>query len=350
MCRDERRAPVRRSVFVKVVAVVRRWLTARGVPPELYFCPPHLAELYGLYNDPKDWPSLFALQHDEKDVYRAYGPNGLQDWGDGECERLEIELKSALDRTRALVGSLRAHQASALLTSEQHASASRLLLELLPQLERYTAQAVSMSEKDESHADRLARKKTSLGAGQQHRHESLSKHIAELNRRAAEVHAVVRRSSSLSTDVRTRGAAQAAPVAASVMAADAQELLELLDKAFSLANKPCSKALAMMMASVMDVAESCLGALYFTCDEANTWQMREAVHRCARSAYERGMVPLFVGADKAYMGAAHWDLDGYAKTRTAAKREVEFLTALLQRKTGLVSAPVKHWPRTRDLR
>jgi len=48
--------------------------------------PSHLARL----------PSLFGLQHDEKDLFALVGPKGLQDYGDGSCQQKMTELSDAL--------------------------------------------------------------------------------------------------------------------------------------------------------------------------------------------------------------------------------------------------------------
>ena len=56
------------------------------------------------------------------------------------------------------------------------------------------------------------------------------------------------------------------------------------------------------------------------------------------------------GADKAYMAAAHWDQLGYPLTRTAALREVEYLTSLMRMRGGIHEVLVKNWPRTNDLK
>ena len=70
----------------------------------------------------------------------------------------------------------------------------------------------------------------------------------------------------------------------------------------------------MCLASVLECSEWTVGSIAFTVDEAKVWQIREAVLRGQRDAYERGMIPIFVGADKAYSNAAHWDLEGFVDT------------------------------------
>jgi hypothetical protein len=73
--------------------------------------------------------------------------------------------------------------------------------------------------------------------------------------------------------------------------------------------------------------------------------------RTAISAYEQdGMIPVFVGADKAYITAAHWDTHGFPKTRSAAKREVEYFTMLVKMKECVRNVKVWSWPRTEDAR
>ena len=124
----------------------------------------------------------------------------------------------------------------------------------------------------------------------------------------------------------------------------------LLETGFGLANPPASKALATCLCSVFDCSPWTTGALFFTVDDAKTWQVREAVYRAMLDAVDEGMLPVFVGADKAYMSAAHWDLRGYPLTRTAALREVEYLTSLVRYRSGTFEVAVKNWPRTADLR
>ena len=55
----------------------------------------HLTRFNRLYASPEIWGSLVGIQHDEKDVFRVLGPAGLQDWGDGEAQRLIHGLAQA---------------------------------------------------------------------------------------------------------------------------------------------------------------------------------------------------------------------------------------------------------------
>ena len=61
----------------------------------------------------------------------------------------------------------------------------------------------------------------------------------------------------------------------------------LLEKMFGLANVPASKLLAVCYTNLFQCDAWGMGSAYFTCDEAKTWQMREAVVRSMRAAYSR---------------------------------------------------------------
>ena len=56
------------------IALVEAWWKARGLPLEMLYVPTHLVRFANLYANPNVWPSLYGLQHDEKDVFALKGP------------------------------------------------------------------------------------------------------------------------------------------------------------------------------------------------------------------------------------------------------------------------------------
>ena len=88
--------------------LVRKWLVAHPMhPARVVLRCPHDRRFFSIYADPALRATLFGLQHDEKDIFRVLGPGGLQDWGDGVCQRLMTELKETDDATTAVERKLR---------------------------------------------------------------------------------------------------------------------------------------------------------------------------------------------------------------------------------------------------
>ena len=178
--------------------------------------------------------------------------------------------------------------------------------------------------------------------------------MGSLNSLIADVQAFDRRTAAWAALVQQLPAPPAAAGAALPTTSAIASLLvddkELLERGLALGNAPCSKAMAFMASSVLDLSGSSLASLCFTPDQLKTWQLREMADRVIAEQHERGVRIIGVAADKAFAAANGWDLAGYPKTRTAAMREVEYFQKILPKSTGPVSVLVKHWPRTADLR
>jgi outer membrane murein-binding lipoprotein Lpp len=327
--------------------LLRLWLAASGIPEWLVFVPSHLAAYAGRYSDPDLWPSLYGLQHDEKDMFRVVGRAGLQDWGDGDCQERLAALDAATDDLGEVAKALRAAVPGDLAA---YGEARRTLQQTLALLRQYAAVADASIEQLNAKVAALRAKLAKLAMDAVKQRERLSKHLTFLAVRSSEV-------SSFSIHVATHGsdvdALPAAPAAAHTAARLGTMLDDqkgLLETGFGLANAPASKVLATCLCSVFDCSPWTTGALFFTVDDAKTWQIREAVYRAILSAIDVGMYPALIGADKAYMSAAHWDLRGFPLTRTAALKEVEYLTSVIRWQSGNYDVSVQCWPRTDDLR
>ena len=61
--------------------------------------------------------------------------------------------------------------------------------------------------------------------------------------------------------------------------------------AFALANVPASKLMACVLTPVLDSKVSAVASVFYTVDEAKTWQSREAVLRAMKSAFIEGRAP-----------------------------------------------------------
>ena len=92
------------SLWLKAMRVVRRW---SRVPFWVFDVPQHLRAYAGRYSDPEKWPTLYGLQHDEKDMFRVVGRAGLQDWGDGDAQARLAALDAATGALAAAVAALR---------------------------------------------------------------------------------------------------------------------------------------------------------------------------------------------------------------------------------------------------
>jgi hypothetical protein len=326
-----------------VWSVVKAWLRRQGIPFEVLFPPAHLQTHSWRYADPVMWPSLYVLQHDEKDIKRVRG--ALQDWGDGEAARQYEQQQSAVDEAASALEEVRKLDADKVLTHAEFFAAMAPLMEHMKTLTAYAQEATKLSARHQDHLKRLLRRKGRLSAASQST-ERLSRHIGFLNEQLSEIQQFERHVQSLDDGI---VASRQAEAKAGALADLLSDLKKLLPQGLKLSTVPASKVLAVINSSIFDISEHAVAALYFTADDAKTWQIREAVIRTMKDSYQRGFVPLMVAADKAYTGAAHWDLQGFAKTRTAALREVEFFMKLVDKRGGYRKVSVQQWPRTGDL-
>ena len=341
--------PVAPEVGRKAALVFARWMEARGVPYEVLFPPSHLANYACALSDPAIWSALTVQQNDEKDMQPARGLKGLCDLGDGACQRIVAEHCAAVAAVEAEEAALRKLPAADAMAQPAFAQTASVVREQLATLKVYDAKATGEVERLRARVKELEarqRKRTTL----QKERERLARKVGDLNVLIGEVDSLHRRVMHLSHTLGTTFGRGVAPPDHAKAAGLAKDLKELLSEAFNLAHRPASKALAVMCCSVFDCSDKALSALYFTPDNLKTWQLREAIVRNALDMYSKGMITLAIGADKAFATAADWDLDGFPKTVTAAKRDVEELTRLIPDQTGMVTVPVAKWRRLRDVR
>ena len=327
--------------------VVRRWCETRGhIPWELLCIPTHLQPHANKLKKSEMLHVLSFAQHDEKDIFRTRGVDGLPDFGDGETQGLEDEYRGAVAAVELAMVPLRSLPPRAVLSAADFAAAAAALRAAAPLLDKYMRDAMARVPQRETHAAKL-RKRAADKPAQAAR---LAKHILFLTEQIAEAATCQRRMTAWAADVAALPATPAAEHTSSVLLDLLKDHQSLLKEAFSLAQQPASKALAVIFTSAFQSPAWTLGSLFFTVDETKTWEMREAVHRALIAAYERsGTVTALVGADKAYISAAHWDLAGHPLTRTAAKKLIEYMSSLTQRTTSVREVSVKNWPFTADL-
>jgi hypothetical protein len=226
-------------------------LKAQGVPLGVFIVPDHLRQLGGLYSDPELWPTLYGLQHDEKDVYRVIGPAGIQDWGDGDAQEILFKheaLIGALDAsTKELGGLAAASQISIVLygtvvdalgrAGAALERACRLLLDRAPAMEAKRA--------------KLTRKRDALVAGRIADRERYEKHISFLSSRLSEAKTFAAQASTYCSAVAALPqSATAAETATQLMAlvADGRGLVE---KCFGFEHMAASKVRAPLGRSLL---------------------------------------------------------------------------------------------------
>ena len=269
------------SLWLAAIRVVRRW---SRVPSWVFDVPQHLRAYAGRYSDPEMWPTLYGLQHDEKDVFRVVGRAGLQDWGDGDAQTRLAALDAAAGALAAAVAALRSLAPDASLDQASYLDARRMVQQQLQLLQEYAAAAVSSVAALDAKAAKLRSKLSKLTAGEAKQIERLNKYLAFISARSAEV-------SSFTTHRSAGEALPPAPAAAHTAASLTTMLGDhraLLETGFGLANPPASKALATCLCSVFDCSPWTTGALFFTVDDAKTWQVREAVYRAMLDAVDEG--------------------------------------------------------------
>ena len=271
------------------------------------------------------------------------GVGGLQDWGDGRTQLLQKALQSALAALSHHIGMLKVLRPDELLSADAHAAVRESLTAIGSQLEGYKTKALALNETREKHRVRLERRQRRATVYQK---ERLAKQIAFLAGQSADVLSVDRRTCTLLAAI---AAPPAAPATASKMLDLTTDLKDLLVRAFELANVAASKALAVCVTSIFDCANSVVASLFFTCDEGKCWQLQEAVYRSTLDCIKQGMLPICHSADKAYAKAASCDRAGYPLTRSWAKREIEYFSAVTPKVSGYRKMSVKDWPRTAHL-
>lgn len=317
------------SVFFKdVVPQLRGWCKRAGIPEWVVMVPPHLRAFSGLFADESLWPLLYGLQHDEKDIFRVRGPAGLQDWGDGEAQKILAVRTAALELIDAQLVELRKLPAAVPLDAASYHTAVEVLRPSCDLVVQYEKGAAAWAAGVEGKSEKLRRKQRKQPATEQATIDRLAKHIRFNDDMKAEATTLATRVATLTAAAAALPPAPApvapppvAPAPAAVPTPTPPVVITLLEdaracleKGFDISNAPASKCLAMCLASVFECSEWTVGSIAFTVDEAKVWQIREAVLRGQRDAYERGMIPIFVGADKAYSNAAHWDLEGFVDT------------------------------------
>jgi len=184
--RLRKRAALRRTainLFGNVLTVLTEW---SGLPRELYLTPDHLLKFANKLSQPSVWPSLYGLQHDEKDIYRVTGAAGLQDWGDGEAQRLADQLNEATRAAAAAAAALHALLPGAAIPAARYASMKTCFATYMPRLQLYQQRAVERLDKREAHAAKLTAKQAKLGAGKQREIDRLGKQIAFITSQCAE--------------------------------------------------------------------------------------------------------------------------------------------------------------------
>ena len=321
-----------------------------GIPRFVTAAPLHLRRYVKLFAAPSWWSKLIGVQHDEKDIHRVAGPAGLQDWGDGEAKAKLDALEAAKTSSAAAVSSLRKLAPTAAVGATPYRDAVVELRARVKQLEGYSNEATVREARLTKKVVALRRKEAKIPAGDTAQTSRVARHIAYNTSQTDRISSTKALIEQLSADASKLPPAPAAGYTAVAMINFIERAQKLLGPAFDLANSPASKVLAMVTCSVLNCDQWGVGATYYTADEATTWQMREAVLRTFILSYEKlGLIPVFVGADKAYYLASHWDLEGYAKTRTAALKEVEYMSRITPHKGGYYDVQVKNWPRTADL-
>ena len=293
------------SLVLATVGPLKAWARANGIPEQVLFPPPHLARYAGMYGSSECWQSLIGVQHDEKDIYRTEGAGGIQDWGDGNAQQLLDRLATTRAAVATGLKELRRLPAGAQLDLAQYTPRAAELCNALKLLQEYQEAVDGRITLVEAKTTKLIAKQGRLGAGQAAQHASIDKYVSFNRDWCGRVSSVKARTAAL------RGAVSALPAtpqyehSSTFMAPLFEDADVLLEKAFALSQVPASKLLAVVYASIFQCSPWCVGSIYFTVDDAKVWQIREAVYRSMVDAYDRGLLPTFIGADKAFMPAAH---------------------------------------------
>ena len=182
------------AMYAKVMGHVKKWCLRSGIPPQTLsaFCPPHLRCFHNLYANPELWPKLCFLQHDEKDIFRVRGADGLPDFGDGEAQHIAAEYAKAIDDIEHALQPLRSLLPQAQLSAAAYSAAADALRAASPLLKQYVEKAMVRVPLREKHVAKLRKKaaaKPALAA-------RLSKHILFLTEQIAEAATCQRRAST----------------------------------------------------------------------------------------------------------------------------------------------------------
>lgn len=323
------------------------WLRECGVPEALIFTPVHFSRFADIYADKSVRSDLYGIQHDEKDVYRIIGPRGIQDWGDGVAQEFLSAYNSAVGQIDTEMTELKKLGAA----TQPSADRSAAVVASLLNAERLHAEqepaAAAKKADAEAKVAKLTRKIDTLSGARIEQRTRLEKQRRFLEDRVGEAETY--------TQQLVSHRAVVAALLPTRTVAEQTALLDvsraLLETGFGLAHTAASKALALCFTSPFECHAWGVGSLAFTVDEAKTWQIREVVHRAMVDSYrDNRMIPVFVGADKAYMSATTFDAAGFARTATAAKREVEYMTTLVTQSGGVREVSVSQWPRTADVK
>ena len=112
------------SLWLAGMRLVKWW---SRVPRWVIDVPLHLRAYAGRYSAPAMWPTLYGLQHDEKDMFRVVGRAGLQDWGDGDAQERLAALDNGTEALAAAVAALRSLSPDAILDQASYLDARRVL-------------------------------------------------------------------------------------------------------------------------------------------------------------------------------------------------------------------------------
>jgi hypothetical protein len=295
-------------------------LLYRRLPPHVRTVPPHLQQFAG-YLPESVHGRLALLQHDEKDIDARDGPEGMQDYDDGERKRLLEQLSSFMQEERlAAKQACEAAGAAVALPVEHHQVLVKACIEIKSRLasQRQKAELASASIEEN-----LAKATTDQASATGNDHERLARKIGRLAARKSERDAVFGQADrvlrQLTTDLRLKTAAGLQLL----LTLKPSELLAIFIEServhasvWQWSNLPASKVLLCVLSSLLTTHDWALRSWYATHETTTVAQVRECLLRATSELLNDEILCVGWGADKAYTKMGHHDLEGCAPKRS----------------------------------
>ena len=348
-----------------------------GMPAWVVEPPTHLQHLAGILANEEIAKRCVILQHDEKDIYSS--PGAYQDNGSGQLQRDMDHLQQLCAQVQGQMQALSGSRAApAPLSAAIYTACSGLLGQLNRETERWMADVEKERARIDKKMVKLDKAKAGLGGSTAdlREHERLGRHTAFIKTWLGLRDEIAERHQQATSDLGTKWSTPLAPGSvfpAAGVALDAMEAaLTLVRRAFDLAHVPATKVLAMCTTSIFDAKPWAVVSVFWTHDTTTAWEQKEMVMRTASSMFytlnapgnvasrnrllamqaqpsqddrerPRQLVPVVIGADKAYFSTGDYDEDGFALNRWALYKEVELFVSKASLDGGDAKVSLKKW-------